>query len=205
MYVVFEGIEGSGKDSQANRLADYLTGPNRFPLRINEPDDTLPIGKLLRTFLASGSHTASHAALFLADRMAVQTSRVLPFMAQGGDVVCSRSFLSSFTYQQEQWPLEWLMDIHKMMPAKPDYIFIMDVDPEVGLQRVDSRGQGREVYEALEFQIRNRKRYLDLADDPRMKDFMAPGGKIFVFDATDTTQDAIHHKVLRAMGYSNGW
>ncbi len=204
MYVVFEGIEGSGKDSQANRLAEHLTKPNRFPLRINEPDDTLPIGKLLRTFLASGSYPASHAALFLADRMAVQTSRVLPFMAQGGDVVCSRSFLSSFVYQQEQWPLDWLMSIHEMLPAKPDYIFIMDVDPAVGINRVDSRGKGREYYETLEFQIRNRQRYLDLADDPRMAKFMAPGGKIFVLDATDTDQATIHHKVLRAIGDFNG-
>lgn len=200
MLICFDGIEGSGKDTQADRLVSHLTRPGHYPLRLNEPDDTMPIGKLIRQFLATGSNRPSHAALFLADRLATQNSRVLPALAMGNDVVCSRSFMSTLVYQQEQWPLDWLIDIHRVLPAKPDFIFILDVDPEVGLQRVDSRGKSREVYEAMEFQVRNRERYLSLVDDPRLAGFLAPGGKVFVLDATDTDQNGIHSKVVRAIG-----
>ena len=193
--IVFEGIDGCGKDSQADLLAHYLTGPEHHPLRINEPCNDLPTGQLLRQFLASGAYPQAHAALFLADRMALQHTRILPALQAGADVISVRSFVSTLAYQQEQWPLQYLFDIHRMLPAKPDVIFILDVDPEVGLERIATRGGKREYYEALDFQRRNRQRYLDLATDPRMKDMLADGGRIIVLDSTLVTANDLHETV----------
>ena len=169
MYVVFEGIEGSGKDTQANMLADAWAASGAIPLRVNEPDDQNPIGKLLRQFLAAGTSPKTHAALFLADRMALHHERILPAIEAGKSVISSRSFLSTLVYQQEQWPLDWLFDLHRTLPTQVDAFIILDVDPEEGLGRVDSRGYRRE--------------------------YLADGGKVFVVNTTGKTAQEVHREV----------
>lgn len=204
LLVYFEGADGSGKDTQADALQLYWErNLNGFPLRLNEPDDTMPVGKLLRQLLASGSYDKTHAALFLADRLAVQYTRVLPAVNVGSNVVCSRSFLSTLVYQQEQWPLQWLFDIHRVLPVKPDFVFILDVDPTVGLDRIDRRGLKREYYESTDFQTKNRQRYLDLAVDPRMGAMLAPDGKIIVLDGSRPACE-IHADVVCAITEKRG-
>lgn len=195
MYVVFEGIEGSGKDTQADMLLSAWTKPGSFPFRINEPDDDMPIGKLLRQFLASGTSPKAHAALFLADRLALHFGRILPAINVGSHVISSRSFLSTLVYQQEQWPLDWLFDMHRMLPTKVDAFIILDVDPDEGLVRVDSRGKKREYYEAIEFQKKNRQRYLELAEDPRLQGYLAEGGQVFVIHTTNKSAQEVHRLV----------
>ena len=167
-YVIIDGIDGNGKSTQADMLFDHWKARGLDPLRINEPDDTLPTGQLLRQLLKSGEYPESHAALFLADRMAIHTTKIAPALAAGRPVVSSRSFLTTLVYQQEQWPLGWLLALHDKLPVKADLIVIIDLDAKVALDRVDSRGEQKEVYEKLEIQERNRQRYLDLEAQPEI-------------------------------------
>lgn len=201
MYIVFEGIDGSGKDTQADMLTMLWSEIKDLePLRINEPDAESSTGKLLREWLKSGDHPKAHAALFLADRMVMQPAKIIPALQAGRDVICVRSFVSTLIYQQEHWPLEWLIEIHRMLPAKPDVIVILDVVPAVGLERVSGRGVAKEVYERLDIQTRNRKRYLDLVTVESLHDFLAPGGKIIVIGTIGLDPVAIHNKILQALG-----
>jgi len=167
-YIIIEGIDGNGKSTQADMLFDAWKDAGRNPLRVNEPDETLPTGKLLRQLLKSGEYPETHAALFMADRMAIHTRKIAPALAAGRPVVSSRSFLSTLVYQQDQWPLEWLCTIHEMLPVKADIIFILDLDPKVALGRVGSRGEHKEVYEKLDIMKRCRQRYLDIEDTPSL-------------------------------------
>lgn len=210
-YYVFEGIDGCGKDTQADLLTTYLrdkednlpfvTNAEGIPskplaksvLRLNEPNDSLPTGKLLRECLKAGTYPQAHAAMFLADRLALHFTRILPSLQNGHHVVASRSLLSTLVYQQHQWPLDWLIDMHRMMPTKADTIFVLDVDPEVGLDRVGKRGLATEYYEDLDFQVQNRQRYLSLAQDPRMQPF---ADKVVVVDTTGKSPAEIHAEVL---------
>lgn len=170
--------------------------------RINEPDASSPTGRLLRECLKSGAYPTAHAAMFLADRMALH-AKILPFVEANHEVVSSRSFLSTLVYQQEQWPgpegLQWLFDLHRMLPCKADFIFVLDVDPDVGLERVGKRSKDLELYERLDIQSRNRRRYLALAKDERLSQFLTPKGKVIVIDAMGEPV-AVHKKVLEAMG-----
>lgn len=199
-YYIYEGIDGSGKDSQADLLVQHL---GESCLRLNEPDATLPTGKLLRECLASGAHPKAHAAMFLADRMALHHAKIGPAQAEGRDVVCSRSFLSTLAYQQEQWSgdegLQWLFDIHRMLPCKADIIFILDVDSAEGLARVNKRDISTEYYEKMDFQVKNRQRYLDLAIDPRMRQFLTQTGRVVVLNTQNKTVGQIHGDVLKAI------
>lgn len=201
MYVCFEGVDGSGKDTQADMLNMLWSEiKDTEPLRINEPDADSPTGKLLRSCLKSGDYPKAHAAMFLADRMALGFDKIIPALHAGRDVICCRSFVSTLVYQQDQWPLDWLFEIHRMNPAKPDAIIILDVDPAEGLERVSGRGVAKEVYERLDIQTRNRQRYMDLVSDPRLGDFLAPGGKVIVLSTTGRDVQAIHAKVVAAIG-----
>ena len=208
MFIVFEGIDGSGKDSAADFLREALAKQTLIgaplPVRINEPDSTSPTGQLLRQCLKSGAYPEAHAAMFLADRMALHFGKILPALAAGQDVVCCRSFVSTICYQQEQWPgpegLQWLFNIHRMLPTKIDYLVILDVDPAEGLKRVANRGGKAEYYEALDFQTRNRQRYLDLVADGRLYDFIAPGGKVIVQGTMGLDIAAVHAKILESIG-----
>lgn len=196
MYVVIEGIDGSGKDTQGDLLAKNL-GENT--LRINEPDDSLPTGKLLRQMLKEGSYVEAHAAMFLADRMAMLPTRVRPALEAGRDVVSVRSWMSTLVYQQENWPLEWLFDIHRQLPCKADHLIVLDIDPEVALDRASRRPGHDEFYEKLDVQQRNRGRYLDIAARARVKPLLAEGGKIHVINAEGSPDD-VQEKILQALG-----
>ena len=185
-YYVFEGGDGTGKDTQGDRLYARLakSGP---ALRVNEPDSSLPTGQLLRQMLKDGSYVEAHAAMFLADRMAMLSTKVRPFLASGGSVVSVRSWMSTLVYQQENWPLEWLFDIHKQLPCKATHLIVLDLDPEVALQRATKRPGHMEFYEKVDIQRRNRQRYLDIAEQAGQ--FLAPGGRVGVLDASGTPDE----------------
>jgi len=178
-YVVIEGPDGCGKGTQCQLLVEHLDEAGHDPLSVKEPWDTMPIGKLLRKCLKTGEHPAAHAALFLADRMALLSEMVKPAVDAGMVVVSDRSFLSTLVYQQEHHPLKWLMAVHANLPVYPDLIVLLDVDPEVGAKRLRKRRRKLEVYEAIEIQKRVRQRYIDLlignteplySEDPKVQE-----------------------------------
>ncbi len=193
MYIIIEGGDGSGKDTQAEELVDRLMGEGWEVLLVREPWDTMPIGKLLRQCLKTGEFPAAHAALFLADRMALLSEVVKPALAGGMVVVSIRSFLSTLAYQQEHHPLDWLKAIHENLPVSVSHVFYLDVDPEVGATRRGKRGVAAEVYEKLDIQQRVRQRYLSLMaeanDLPALK-----GAVTSVVDANRTVEE-VHEDI----------
>lgn len=193
-YIVIEGLDGSGKDTQADLLCAHFREMGLNPLRLNEPDADLPIGKLLRQLLKSGEYPEAHAPLFLADRMVMLVTKVIPAIREDRPVVSSRSFLSTLVYQQDQWPLEWLLAIHEQLPAKPNRVIILDMNPEEALKRVAARPGHLEIYERVDIQRRNRDRYRELAEDYRLERHLAPRGWIAVCDASGTPE-TVHNRV----------
>jgi dTMP kinase len=189
-YIVLEGIDGCGKDTQARLLDAHFRHRGQIPLVLNEPSKS-PQGLLLRQMLQQGTFTEAHVAMFLADRMTLMVQEVLPALEAGRPVISSRSFCSTLVYQQEHWDLEWLYAIHSRLPASPTRVFILDLPVEVSLQRVHRRAT-QEVYETQDILTRVRQRYLDLAQDPRLQALMAPEGRVHVVDATDKYPVDVH-------------
>lgn len=197
MYVLFEGLDGSGKTFQVKLLAQHLQKQGEDPLCVQEPDTDMPGGLELRQLLTSGKHREAYPGLFLANRMALQTTKVLPALLSGRPVISDRSFLSTLVYQQqENWPLPWLLDIHAQLPVKANLLIVLDMDPAEALARTQTRGTGPEVYERLDIQRRNQKRYLDLALDPRILQFLAPRGEARILDASGTPEQ-VQERVLK--------
>ncbi|OHD17994.1 MAG: dTMP kinase [Spirochaetes bacterium GWB1_59_5] len=198
MYVVLEGIDGSGKSAQSDALMQHFRERGGNPLQVHEPDETLPGGAELRRLLQFGEHRAAYPGLFLANRMALLSSTVASALQAGRPVISIRSFFSTLVYQQqENWPLNWLIDIHRMLPVRPDLILILDLPPEEGMRRVLQRETAREgtpeFYERIEVQRRNRERYLDLAQLPSIQAMLAPGGRICVVDTSGSKEQTFEH------------
>lgn len=181
VYIVFEGPDGCGKTTQSFRLSGLLRSEGYDVLRVDEPYEKNPFGQLLRRLLKTGEHPESHAALFLANRIALQRQVILPALEAGRPVISCRSFISTLVYQQEQWPLDWLYALHEQLPVQPTHLIMLDVDPKTSLDRIRRRTE-TEIYEKPDVLERVRQRYADLMGDSRLRSFLHPECEPAVLD-----------------------
>lgn len=158
MYVAFEGIDGSGKSAQADLLEAWWTRAGRVVRRSREPDESNPVGKLLRSLLVTGRHPRAHAALFLADRMVSDDQRCV-FLERGDSIVQDRSFVSTLVYQETYYPRGHLEAMHVGLRAVPDLVIVLDVPIEVAAERIRQRAGPSEVYETGSWLEVTRERY----------------------------------------------
>jgi dTMP kinase len=176
VFVVFEGGEGAGKSTQVTRLAAQLQAEGRDVVVTREPGAT-EVGSRIRALVldkASAPSPRAEALLYAADRAHHVATVVRPALARGAVVISDRYVDSSLAYQgagrtlpvQEiSWLSAWATG-----GLKPDLVVLLDVDPGVGLSRVDSRGQGTDRLESESRAFHERVRYafLDLAAaDPK--------------------------------------
>ena len=176
VFVVFEGGEGAGKSTQVKRLAATLASEGREVIVTREPGAT-DMGARIRALVLDKANAPSpraEALLYAADRAHHVATVVRPALARGAVVISDRYVDSSLAYQgagrtlpvQEiSWLSSWATG-----GLKPDLVVLLDVDPAVGLARVDSRGLGADRLESENRSFHERVRYafLDLAaGDPK--------------------------------------
>jgi dTMP kinase len=146
-FIVFEGIDGSGKSEQLRRLVKNLEKRRYHVVQSKEPTVDLPVGRLIRSILYQEQQVAEEALalLFAADRVDHTERKIKPALEQGSVVVSDRYVHSSMAYQskgmRKELSLEWIRDInaHAIMP---DVIIFLDITPEVGQSRL-ANGQVR--------------------------------------------------------------
>lgn len=201
MYFIFEGIDGSGKDLQLSLLNRWLTAQGYKTKYVVEPT-TGPIGLVIREILASGEARSALPGLFLADRMQLQDQLKAELISNPDLIILSgRSFVSSLVYQQEDWPLDWLKSLHQQLPLKPDLIFMLQISPELALQRCSKRARKLEIFEQLEIQTRVAIRYNKISSE--LAPFLAPGGRVELIDGTGTSEE-IHSNILDRLSFYLG-
>ena len=170
LFVTFEGIEASGKSTQAERLARALGDRS---LLTREPGGT-PLGRRVREILLDSTTTPIpdvEALLFLADRAQHLHEVVRPAIAGGRVVISDRYQDSSLAYQSVG------RGVGEMIPAvfrhigglTPDLTILIDLDVNVAMERLRSRGAANRLdAEAPAFHARVREAFLDLArSNPR--------------------------------------
>jgi len=163
-FITFEGIEGCGKSTQAERLAAQL---GRGAVLTREPGGT-PIGRAVREVLLDpanpGMAPVTELLLYFADRAQHMAEVVRPALAQGRTVLCDRHVESSLAYQGygRRLPLEAIRALAALATGglRPDTIVLFDVPVALGLARARRRGaQDRLEAEVLEFHERVRAGY----------------------------------------------
>ena len=149
MFVTFEGLDGSGKTTQAELLAARLEGEGRRVVRTREPGGT-PLGERVRELLLAGTRISpwAEAALFAAARAELVDQVIGPALERGDDVVCDRYLDSSLAYQGIARGLGvdrvLELNLHATRGLLPDRTFLLLIDPEESLRR---RGGDRDRIE----------------------------------------------------------
>ncbi|MDD6265851.1 MAG: dTMP kinase [Clostridia bacterium] len=163
-FIVFEGIDGSGKSTQADRLVRYLKSKNIKAVVTNEPQSDRPVGMLIRQALKKqiSFDEKTIALLFAADRLD-HIQRISEKLDEGFWVVCDRYYFSSFAYNDTALNKEWIISVNSeaMNALKADMTIFLDIPCDISLSRVSKRGE-REIFENTERQNRVRNNYLEL-------------------------------------------
>ncbi|WP_306592100.1 dTMP kinase [Geothrix sp. 21YS21S-4] len=179
MFITIEGVEGSGKSTQLLRLSERLRRLG-LPLVVSKEPGGTPLGRELRRLLlephASGDAWCpdSELLLFYADRAQHLYAVIRPALAAKQVVLVDRFEDSSRAYQGASGvpdaSLDRLSDL-VLKGLRPDLTVILDVDPEVSLQRVEVRNlslgtefaETRFDHAALAFHRQVRERFLQIA------------------------------------------
>ncbi len=199
IFITFEGLDGCGKTTQLERLAERLRKEGVTVTTAREPGGTSVGDAVRRLLLDSTTQNLDPVAellLYFASRASNVSEVILPALEAGYLVLCDRFTDASMAYQGEGRGLGAeavrLLDQLACRGLKPRYTILIDIDPRTSVARAKRRNQdaprdeGRLEGEDLEFFKRVRGAYLDIARrEPR---------RVYVVNG-ERTPDSVHGEI----------
>ncbi len=184
MFIVFEGIDGSGTTTQKDLLFHKLIENGKLAVATGEPT-TEAMGLLSKEILQNKQKTSPEALqlLFCADRADHVYKTINPALKEGKTVVSDRYFWSTIVFGGLSCDREWLKKLNEKFP-QPDIIFYLQIEPNEALKRVDSRGLGKELFEKEDVLKRVSENYQNLIQEN--KDSEKP--KVYILDANQSIE-----------------
>lgn len=173
-FIVFEGLDGSGKGTQIQLLTEEMRKRGRIVYQTAEPTSSSTGGMIrdaLGGFVSRDAYELS--ALFLTDRIFHNVNLkngIAQFLEKGIDVVCDRYYYSSFAYQGTDADLDWVMEMNLGCREirRPDLCIFLDEDIDSCDERIEKNRLEREIYENKEAQTRIRRRFYEVFE--KLKD-----------------------------------
>ncbi len=185
-FLVFEGIDGSGKTTQAGMLYQRLTALGKDAVHTFEPSDG-PIGRLIRQMLSGDLPVDQRtiASLFAADRtdhLVNPETGVREQVDQGKIVVCDRYYFSSYAYHSLYVDMDWVIQANRLNAEilRPHATLFIDVDPDVCIERIRASRASLDIYEKIDIMKQVRSNYFKAFE--RLKD----QENVMVIDGNDT-------------------
>ncbi len=194
LFLVIEGIDGTGKSTQARRLADWCRTRGRDVVLDREPTDG-PWGRQLRESAATGRLSPQEELdLFLRDRREHVAQVINPALAAGKVVVLDRYYFSTMAYQGARgFDPAVIRAANEEFAPVPDLLLILDLDVDAALARIGSRGDTANAFERRDSLERCRAIFLELATEPFAR----------VID-TRPSEDEVHRSITAAvLGITN--
>ena len=202
MFVTFEGIEGCGKTTQMERLADTLKRQGISLITTFEPGGTR-IGKDIRRILLDNRNVdlspLAELILYAADRAQHMEEVIKPALDQGKWVICDRFVDATLAYQgvarsQDMMLIQFLNE-ESTRGISPDMTFLLDCPVKMGLERAIKRnenlsqqGQDRFERETFDFHSKVKRGYLDLANEHKER---------FVIIDASLSEDEIEKEIFK--------
>jgi len=196
LFIVFEGVEGSGKTLQLKLLARYLRKRGIEPLVTREPGGTR-LGEGIRRLLLEDGDPSPEAELFLylADRAQHVKEVIRPALRKGRMVLCDRYYPSTLAYQGYGRGLDLAFvegaNDRATGGLKPHLVVLLDLPVEVALRRIRKRFLDRMEQEAFSFHEKVRRGFLAQA--------RGEPGLFLVIDGTRRPEE-VFQEVLECIG-----
>jgi dTMP kinase len=167
LFIVIEGIDGTGKSTQSKRLAEWFRSRGREVVLSREPTDG-PWGKKLRESATTGRLSAEEELeCFLNDRREHVEMSIKPALAEGKVVILDRYYFSTMAYQGARGfdPGE-IRRRNEAFAPQPDLLLILDLSVESAHGRIGARGDTANEFEQRDTLSRCREIFLSLRDEP---------------------------------------
>ena len=168
IFIVMDGLDGSGKSEMIKLLHDYLSKNKKYRVLTTMEPTEGKYGKEIRSILASEKDPKINGQklldLFIKDREEHLKNTIIPFLnkldAEVNIVICDRYYYSTIAFQATQGlDIKMLIEINKEF-LRPEIAFIMDVKPEIALERIKDRE--KEKFENIEFMNKLREKFLEM-------------------------------------------
>ena len=187
LFITFDGPDGSGKSTQVKRLGEYIKDTYGKNVIFTREPGGVAISEAIRSILMQGGMCPkAELLLFIAARAEFMNKLVRPNLDLGDVVLCDRFWDSTIAYQGYGRGL-CIDQIHEFNEfatddMSPQITFILDVDPEVGASRMDSRGGEVTTFDTEEIAFKERVRdgYLEIAES---------GGRYRLIDANKSEDE----------------
>lgn len=204
MFIVFEGLDGSGKSTQIKRLSQCLKELGRKVYVTAEPTTSVT-GGLIRDALTGNFQrdACELTGLFLTDRIAHNVNPIWgirKFLDEGWDIICDRYYYSSFAYQGAESNLSWVMDCNLKCPeiTKPDLCIFLDVGPTRCKDRMEDRAV-LEIYEDSEVKLKKiREQFFTVFEHLKDSEF------IQIVDASRSVDDVFKNVLQVIVNFCTG-
>lgn len=164
--VAFEGLDQSGKQTQAERLRDYLSAHGRGCRLLSFPDYATPIGaEIFRALHGERDYPADVMQLLYVANRGEKRAQMESWLAEGLVILCDRYIASTIAYGEAHGiDPHWLTDIQRFLPA-PDVTILLDIAPEIAVGR---KAANRDRFERdMALLTRVRASYRRQAEAPR--------------------------------------
>ena len=143
--IAFEGLDQSGKQTQAEALRDYIVADGRPCELLSFPDYETPVGvEISRALHGEREYPTDVMQLLYVTNRYEKREQMESWLANGTVIICDRYLASSIAYGEAQGlDPQWLTDVQRLLP-QPTLTIVLDIAPETAVQR---KAAGRDRYE----------------------------------------------------------
>jgi len=200
LFIVFEGLDGSGCETQSKMLKDFLEKKNFQVEYINYPKYSDPIGEMIKNFLHRRENLPKNVVflLFALDQLE-DKEKILRAIECKKFVVSARYFTSNLAFQTVNgFPLKKALSFAELMEMpKPDLVIFLDIPPEIGIKRKKGEKKNLDRYENdLDFQKKVVENYKKLIREKIFaKEWIVVDGKKTIEEVAKDVQKIVLEKM----------
>ncbi len=203
MFITFEGLDFSGKSTQAKMLGEYLSSHKIRNILLREPGGTT-ISEKVREIILDREHIEmtplTEFMLFSASRSQLVSQVIIPHLKRGYVVICDRYYDSSTAYQSYGGSLE-LKAVKKVNEIasgglKPDITFLIDISPKQAFERAILRGNAKDRMENKNLKFYNKvyRGFRDIANKNK-KRFVVINGSLTIGQIHTIITETVNKKL----------